>query len=267
MQGQGPGYPGGYGQPGPLSSGGQMAGGGPIQGGPMPGGSPPPASGPMPGGGPLHSGGPRPNDGSRVITMVDARDVHKSFHHNEVLRGISMQIWRQEVVVLLGPSGSGKTTFLRCINHLEKIDRRPHLGGWRADRLSRAAGWRVASRLSEPTCAEARRDRHGLPALQSLPASDGPGKHHRGADAASGACPRAQAEARARELLAKVGLARQSRCLSEPALGRPAAARRHRPRAGDGPEADALRRAHLRAGPRARRRGARRSCASSPTRA
>ena len=56
------------------------------------------------------------------LPMVDARDVHKSFHHNEVLRGISMQVRKGEVVVMIGPSGSGKTTFLRCINHLEKIN-------------------------------------------------------------------------------------------------------------------------------------------------
>ncbi|MGO8946664.1 MAG: amino acid ABC transporter ATP-binding protein [Ktedonobacterales bacterium] len=55
--------------------------------------------------------------------MVDARDVHKNFHNNEVLRGVTMQVARREVVVIIGPSGSGKTTFLRCINHLEKINR------------------------------------------------------------------------------------------------------------------------------------------------
>jgi polar amino acid transport system ATP-binding protein len=54
--------------------------------------------------------------------MVDAREVHKYFHRNEVLKGINMQVQRGEVVVLIGPSGSGKTTFLRCINHLEKIN-------------------------------------------------------------------------------------------------------------------------------------------------
>src|SRR5215472_10568155 len=54
--------------------------------------------------------------------MLDARDVHKAFRHNEVLKGISLEVQRGEVVVLIGPSGSGKTTFLRCINHLEKIN-------------------------------------------------------------------------------------------------------------------------------------------------
>jgi polar amino acid transport system ATP-binding protein len=39
-----------------------------------------------------------------------------------VLRGVSLEVQRREVVCILGPSGSGKTTFLRCINHLERID-------------------------------------------------------------------------------------------------------------------------------------------------
>ena len=54
--------------------------------------------------------------------MVDALEVHKYFHNNEVLRGVNMRVQRGEVVVVIGPSGSGKTTFLRCINHLEKIN-------------------------------------------------------------------------------------------------------------------------------------------------
>jgi polar amino acid transport system ATP-binding protein len=53
--------------------------------------------------------------------VVDARDVNKYFGRLHVLKGISMQVKRQEVVVVIGASGSGKTTFIRCINHLEKI--------------------------------------------------------------------------------------------------------------------------------------------------
>ncbi|AYD04265.1 amino acid ABC transporter ATP-binding protein [Neorhizobium sp. NCHU2750] len=53
--------------------------------------------------------------------LVQARNVHKSFDHLEVLKGIDLDVMPGEVVVILGPSGSGKSTFLRCINHLEAI--------------------------------------------------------------------------------------------------------------------------------------------------
>jgi polar amino acid transport system ATP-binding protein len=54
--------------------------------------------------------------------MVRAEQVHKSFGHLEVLKGIELEVARREVMCVIGPSGSGKSTFLRCINHLEKID-------------------------------------------------------------------------------------------------------------------------------------------------
>src|ERR1700759_1434167 len=54
--------------------------------------------------------------------MVKSEGVHKRFGNLEVLKGISLEVRRGEVMCLLGPSGSGKSTFLRCINHLEKID-------------------------------------------------------------------------------------------------------------------------------------------------
>ena len=54
--------------------------------------------------------------------MVRAQQVHKSFGHAEVLKGIDLEVARGEVLCIIGPSGSGKSTFLRCINHLEKID-------------------------------------------------------------------------------------------------------------------------------------------------
>jgi polar amino acid transport system ATP-binding protein len=53
--------------------------------------------------------------------VVEATDVEKWFGKLHVLKGVSLTIHRQEVVVICGPSGSGKTTFIRCINHLEKI--------------------------------------------------------------------------------------------------------------------------------------------------
>ncbi|MBX9447741.1 amino acid ABC transporter ATP-binding protein [Dickeya chrysanthemi] len=54
--------------------------------------------------------------------MVRARNVQKSYGDNEVLKGIDLNVYPGEVVVILGPSGSGKSTFLRCINHLEDMD-------------------------------------------------------------------------------------------------------------------------------------------------
>lgn len=55
--------------------------------------------------------------------MLEIRDVHKSFHKNEVLKGVDISVNEGDVVVILGPSGSGKTTLLRCINFLERADR------------------------------------------------------------------------------------------------------------------------------------------------
>ena len=55
--------------------------------------------------------------------LVEARNVHKSFDQLEVLKGINLDVMPGEVVVILGPSGSGKSTFLRCINHLEAIQK------------------------------------------------------------------------------------------------------------------------------------------------
>lgn len=56
-------------------------------------------------------------------TMVELKDIHKSFGKNEILKGINMKIKKGEIVVILGPSGSGKTTLLRCINFLERADK------------------------------------------------------------------------------------------------------------------------------------------------
>ncbi len=55
------------------------------------------------------------------VPMVQAENVVKRFGSAEILRGVSMTVQRGEKIVIIGPSGSGKTTFLRCINHLEKI--------------------------------------------------------------------------------------------------------------------------------------------------
>jgi polar amino acid transport system ATP-binding protein len=68
------------------------------------------------------TGGASPivDEGQPIVRTVD---VHKRFHHLEVLKGVSLEVLRGQVVVIMGPSGGGKSTFLRCLNHLEKIDR------------------------------------------------------------------------------------------------------------------------------------------------
>ena len=50
---------------------------------------------------------------------LSATGIHKAFGSNEVLKGVSLQVSRGEVVTLIGASGSGKSTFLRCLNLLE----------------------------------------------------------------------------------------------------------------------------------------------------
>ena len=52
--------------------------------------------------------------------MIICRDVNKWYDDFQALRGISMDVYKQEVVVIFGPSGSGKSTFIRCINRLEE---------------------------------------------------------------------------------------------------------------------------------------------------
>jgi polar amino acid transport system ATP-binding protein len=54
--------------------------------------------------------------------MVQADRVRKSFGDHEVLKDISLNVSKGEVMCLIGPSGSGKSTFLRCINHLESVN-------------------------------------------------------------------------------------------------------------------------------------------------
>jgi polar amino acid transport system ATP-binding protein len=53
--------------------------------------------------------------------IIEALNIHKAFGDLQILKGISLQVRRGEVVVLIGASGSGKTTFIRCINLLEDI--------------------------------------------------------------------------------------------------------------------------------------------------
>jgi polar amino acid transport system ATP-binding protein len=58
-----------------------------------------------------------------MSSIVNLEGVHKSFGSLNVLKGVSFQVKKGEVVAIIGRSGSGKSTALRCINRLEAIDR------------------------------------------------------------------------------------------------------------------------------------------------
>ena len=53
--------------------------------------------------------------------IVSIKDVHKSFGDLEVLKGVSLDVKKGEVICIIGPSGSGKSTLIRCINALNDI--------------------------------------------------------------------------------------------------------------------------------------------------
>jgi polar amino acid transport system ATP-binding protein len=57
-----------------------------------------------------------------MTPMVKAEQVCKSFGALHVLKGITLEVGKGQVLVMVGPSGSGKSTFLRCINHLEQVN-------------------------------------------------------------------------------------------------------------------------------------------------
>lgn len=53
--------------------------------------------------------------------IIRIKDVHKSFGDLEVLKGVSIDVMKGEVICVIGPSGSGKSTLIRCINALNDI--------------------------------------------------------------------------------------------------------------------------------------------------
>ena len=62
------------------------------------------------------------NDWTPDQAVVSIRDVHKSFGDLEVLKGVSLDVMKGEVICIIGPSGSGKSTLIRCVNALNTID-------------------------------------------------------------------------------------------------------------------------------------------------
>jgi polar amino acid transport system ATP-binding protein len=136
--------------------------------------------------------------------MVHARAVRKSFGSLEVLKGIDLDVAPGSVTVVLGPSGSGKSTFLRCINRLERVDsglllvEGVFVGYRRAgDLLHELPERAVARQRADIGMVFQRFNLFGhMTALENV--VEGPVQVKK--------VPRAEAERRARELLARVGL-------------------------------------------------------------
>ena len=55
--------------------------------------------------------------------IIHIENVTKCFGNVEALKGVSLDVKKGEVIMIIGPSGSGKSTFLRCINRLEEYDK------------------------------------------------------------------------------------------------------------------------------------------------
>jgi putative ABC transport system ATP-binding protein len=73
-------------------------------------------------------------------TLIDARDVHKSFGQTPALRGASLAVGRGEILAIMGPSGSGKSTLLHCLAGIFAPDRgEVWFDGNRLDTLDEAA--------------------------------------------------------------------------------------------------------------------------------
>ena len=66
---------------------------------------------------------PTPNSWTSDEPIVSIKDVHKSFGDLEVLKGVSLDVMKGDVICIIGPSGSGKSTLIRCINALNDIQK------------------------------------------------------------------------------------------------------------------------------------------------
>ena len=128
--------------------------------------------------------------------MIRATDIHKSFGTLEVLKGVSLDVARGEVVSIVGASGAGKTTLLQILGTLSKADRGSvEIDGQDVSSL----GDRALSRFRNEKIGFVFQFHHLLPeftAFENVCIPGLIGKH-----------PRAEVERRAAELLEMMGLA------------------------------------------------------------
>lgn len=127
--------------------------------------------------------------------MISVKNLQKSFEGNPVLRGITVDINKGDVVCVIGPSGSGKSTFLRCLNLLEK----PNGGSiiFEGDDLTDR---KIDLNLHRQKMGMVFQQFNLFPHMSIL-------KNLTVAPMMLKKVPQAQAEAKAMELLARVGLA------------------------------------------------------------
>ena len=170
-----------------------------------------------------------------MVKAIELHDVDLSLGRGaarvHILKGISLAVERGEAVGLVGPSGSGKSTLLMTMAGLERPDSGSvridgeDLGPLDEDQLARFRGRRIGIVFQSF---------HLLPTMTALENVAVPLE-------LAGA---PNAFARAKEELQAVGLGERLTPLSRATLGRRAAARRPRPRAGAGPDDPGGRRAH-----------------------
>mgnify|MGYP003694357979 CR=1 FL=1 len=158
----------------------------------------------------------------------------RAFGANEVLKGVSLDIAKGDVVAIIGRSGSGKSTLLRCINGLETYQSRQHHRRRHRGRRRQRTNLRELRRHVGMVFQQFNLFPHLTAAENVMLAPTVVNK-----------VSKAEARATAAEVLAKVGTVGKDGRLSERTLRRPAAARRHRPFAGDAAEGAAVRRDHL----------------------
>ncbi|WP_196600002.1 amino acid ABC transporter ATP-binding protein [Pectinatus frisingensis] len=70
----------------------------------------------------MHNSGTTELNTSEFNTVIDVKNVFKTFKKLHVLQEVDLSVKKGEVVTIIGPSGAGKSTLLRCINQLESID-------------------------------------------------------------------------------------------------------------------------------------------------